>query len=244
MADEPREELVTPDTSGPHSNEVKERAAQALPSISTEAHVPPSVKNTRTSERKKKCWLEWGKFAIEAITLVVIAIYTCVAYRQWDEMRIATSNSERSFRLDERAWVGVTEVQTPTELHEGTSLNSTIFLINSGKTPAFNVVQRAGYRIRKAGDEFDPAREVSLATPFRQGIILPNGKRLLGISDLGNIGGQRAIELNSGEYRLYLFGEITYDDAFQHSHRTRFSMRMELGKTLAFAPFGSYDYAD
>jgi hypothetical protein len=148
------------------------------------------------------------------------------------------------FHLDQRAWLGVTEVQTPPELHEGTLLNSTISIVNSGKTPAFNVIQRAGYRIIKAGDEFDPAREVSLSTPFRQGIILSNAKRMLSICNLGKIGSQRATELSSGEYRLYLFGDVTYDDAFHHSHSIRFSMRMELGKVLAFAPYGSYDYAD
>jgi hypothetical protein len=192
------------------------------------------------------------------IATIVIAAATVVnvsvSRAMWKEMHAGGADTHDlaqaavkqadAMELEERAWIGVTEVQTPTELHEGTLLNPTISLVNSGKTPAFNVVQRVGYRIVHAGNAFDPGREASLSTPVRQGIILPNGKRMLSVSDLGNIGRQRAIELNGGAYRLYLFGEITYDDAFHHTHRTRFCMRMELGKRLAFAPYGSYDYAD
>jgi hypothetical protein len=161
-----------------------------------------------------------------------------------DNAQSSFNATVKEAELSERAWVGVTDVQTPTELHEGTLLNSTISLVNSGKTPSLNVIQRAGYRIVKAEDRFDPAHEVSLTAPMRQGTILSEGKRMLSICNLGNIGRQRAIELNSGEYRLYMFGEITYEDVFNHTHHTRFCMRMELGKALAFSPYGSYDYAD
>jgi len=147
--------------------------------------------------------------------------------------------------VDQRAWLGVVEVETPKELREGTILDSTVYLLNSGKTPAFNVVQRAGFRILKAEDSFDPAHEVSITTPKREGIVLPNGKRVLSVDSLGAIGQQRADELTSGRYRMYLFGQVTYDDFSHSSHRTQFSMRMENGKGgFAFAPYGSYDYAD
>ena len=131
-----------------------------------------------------------------------------------DRSKAALDASIDSFHLDQRAWLGATEVATPTELHEGTILNPTISIVNSGKTPALNVVQRAGYRIVKSGDLFDPAHEVNACHPFRQGVIQPGARRMLSIGAFGAISRQRATELSSGEYRLYLFGEITYNDVF------------------------------
>jgi hypothetical protein len=149
-----------------------------------------------------------------------------------------------NFDLDQRAWLGITEVATPPELQQGTILDSTAYVTNTGKTPAFNLVRRAVWQIKKADDIPDPAREVSMGTPHLDGIVMPGAKRLMGICSLGAINQQRADELNSGAYRLYIFGEITYTDAFHHQHFTRFSMRMELGKTLAFAPWGNYNDAN
>jgi hypothetical protein len=205
----------------------------------------------------RKLWLDIKnnshstKFWMELFALIVLGLYTAFAALQWcanekaaEAARDSVDLLRSSTHLDQRAWLGVTEVATPTELNEGTLLNPSAFLVNSGRTPAFNVVQRAGYRIVKTGDIFDPAHEVSVSNIFRQGVVQPGGKRILSIHDIGKISRQRADELNSGQYRLYLFGEITYDDAFHLPHVTRFSMRMELGKPLSFAPYGSYDYAD
>src|ERR1035438_24270 len=160
-----------------------------------------------------------------------------------DIKRVLDASIEAS-RTDQRAWVGVIEVASPPELRQGTVLNSTVTISNQGKTPAYNVIQRAGFRIIKNGDQFDPEREVAASSPQTQGIIMPSGKRELSICTLGAIGSQRADELNSGEYRLFLFGKITYDDAFGRHHQTRFCMVMEIPSPHSFSPYDDYDYAN
>jgi|ERR1017187_1937298 hypothetical protein len=193
----------------------------------------------QTDDPKNKWYKSFSgwKTRLEIVAIFAGIGYAYVTYRQWHDLR-------HNFEVDQRVWLGVTEVATPRELHEGTVLNSTVILVNQGKTPAYNVVQQAGFRIIKAGGPFDPAREVNSSALSPQGIIMPTGKRELSICTLGAIGQKRADELNSGEYRLYLFGRITYDDAFGKHHQTRFSMRMELGNQLSFSTYGNYDYAD
>src|ERR1039458_4738187 len=230
----------------------------------------------QTDDPKNKWYKSFSgwKTRLEIVAIFAGIGYAYVTYRQWHDLR-------HNFEVDQRVWLGVTEGATPRELHEGTVLNSTVILVNQGKTPAYNVVQQAGFRIMtaggfpcdrvlnstvilinqgktpaynvvqqagfriiKAGGPFDPAREVNSSALSPQGIIMPTGKRELSICTLGAIGQKRADELNSGEYRLYLFGRITYDDAFGKHHQTRFSMRMELGNQLSFSTYGNYDYAD
>ena len=205
---------------------------------------PPDLAKKNDAADKKKEARDKLRLRVEVSGLIIVIIYAgLTAWQACSTQRIVILTRDQ-YHVDQRAWVGVTEIATPPELHEGTDLNSTAYLANTGKTPAFHVVQRAGFRILKADTPFDPVNEIRLCLPKNEGVIFPNSKRLLGIVSLGKITSQRAEELNSGAYRLYLFGEITYEDAFSVPHFTRFSVRMELGNTLSFAPYGAYDDAN
>jgi hypothetical protein len=209
-----------------------------------ETTIPANLVKKRDAAEEYKEARDKFRLRVEVAGLVVVLIYAgLTAWQACSTQRIATLTHDQ-YQVDQRPWLGVTEIATPPELHEGVDLNSTAYLANTGKTPAFHVVQRAGFRILKADATFDPANEIRLCTPKNEGVIFPNSKRLLGIISLGKITSQRADELNSGAYRLYMFGEITYDDAFNFHHFTRFSVRMELGNTLSFAPYGTYDDAN
>ena len=160
--------------------------------------------------------------------LTLVALYVCL-YQNRETMQI-----------DQRAWIGVQDVATPPVLTEGTVLNPVVTVVNTGKTPAFKVVERAGWEIMQAGVEFNPESHVKKSVPIAQGTITPNGKREFRVT-IGPIVQQRADELNSGAYILYLYGEFTYSDAFNNPHFTRFAMKMTKNQTWAFAPLGTYD---
>jgi hypothetical protein len=153
---------------------------------------------------------------------------------------IGLYQNRETMQIDQRAWIGVQDVATPPVLTGGTVLNPVVTVVNTGKTPAFRVVEKAGWQIAKAGAEFDPEPYVKKSVPIQQGTITPNGKREFRAT-IGPIVQQRADELNSGTFILYLYGEFTYSDAFDKPHFTRFAMRMTKNQTWAFAPLGTYD---
>ena len=198
-----------------------------------EALARKSDTEQRDTREKKRWWLEVSSF-------FVLTLYAGLTFWQGcNTQRIADQ-----FAADQRAWIGITDVSTPPELTNGTVLNPSISIVNSGKTPASNVIQRAGYQILPASEVFDPRTYIGALTPRNEGVIVPGGKRNVGIDSLGQINQQRADELSSGKFRLYLYGIITYADQFGTIRHTRFAMRMELSKPYSFAPYGDYDYED
>ena len=94
-ADIPEKETVRPEETGGHPEESKKESANAVPRVTSESNAIPPTHNAHASKRKKKCWLEWGKFTVEVLTLIVISVYTRIAYHQWQEM-IKSTNAAKS----------------------------------------------------------------------------------------------------------------------------------------------------
>jgi hypothetical protein len=198
-----------------------------------EANIPARVIEQYKTARQENTSRDNWRFFVEIVTLVIVAIYAGLTAWQAFSTQTIVELTRTQYTLDQRAWLGITEVSTPPDLQAGTVLNPSASLVNSGKTPAISVMRKAGYRILPASVPLNPGQEVSNQTPISLGVITPGGKRNLAIGDLGAVVKQRAEELSSGAFRLYLFGDISYNDVFGLRHHTRFCMRMELAKPYA-----------
>jgi len=181
------------------------------------------------------------------LALYGLIITVFVAFIYWFQLRSMQDSVEparRNMQIDQRAWLGVTEVAVAPQLREGVMFNPTAYAANSGKTPALNVTQIAGWKKVPAGEQIDCAYEVSTSKPINEGVIQPNAKRELSPAFSGALSKEVADELTSGRFRFYMFGKITYDDIFRSRHETTFCMRLDTAGNAAFSPFGPYNDAD
>ncbi len=87
MTDIPHEKTISPESEERGS---KDEGQNAAPILRAELQIPHSITDTYNAEQRKKNRFEWWKLVVETITLIVIFIYTCIAYHQWTEMRKAT----------------------------------------------------------------------------------------------------------------------------------------------------------
>lgn len=177
LADTPEQKAVSPNAADTHAEKSEEKTANTGLPVSSESDVVPPVSNARAAKRKKKCCLEWGKFAVEVLTLIVISIYTCIAYHQWQEMikateaaRVGAEAAENAANVaktgveqtrnemeeDRRAWIGVSS-QPPINYtgrmgpDQKILIEFTINVSNSGRTVANNIRYCFDLDIRPAG---------------------------------------------------------------------------------------------
>src|SRR5208283_4014630 len=92
---------------------------------------------------------------------------------QLRSMQDSVEPARRNMQIDQRAWLGVTEVAVAPQLREGVMFNPTAYAANSGKTPALNVTQIAGWKKVPAGEQIDCAYEVSTSKPINEGVSSP-----------------------------------------------------------------------
>jgi len=167
------------------------------------------------------------------------------------ERNIQTTQEQS--RLDQRAWVGATEMNPPSfkdgditvyikEGEKNTSFG--VNIVNSGKTPARKVKNKQKITAYPANAKFIPfyppinEREMSVS------VIQPGMKSILyfGLFD-DPLTKEQINSFREGENILYIYGEITYEDVFGKKHRTTFCSYLDktLSKTFQCQ---TYNYTD
>jgi len=138
------------------------------------------------------------------------------------QTQVALAQTHDNFVLDQRAWLGVTEVAAGPIVK---SMKFTPILINSGKTLATRVTQRGGWKTFPKGVIPDIDREIKQEPEFFHGVIFPNGRRELSANS-DSITADIASELRGGAQVLYVFSEIDYRDAFRKKRTTKFCLML------------------
>jgi hypothetical protein len=132
-------------------------------------------------------------------------------------------------RKDQRAWVGMMEINPkwkntdgkPLFIKEGARYHVGVTIVNSGRTPALKV--RARMRLMSFPDnkfvtDYDNVKEgVSVGVLPPQGkftLTSPPSYKIFNASDVTS--------LKNGSKILYLYGEIEYEDIFRIPHRTTY----------------------
>jgi hypothetical protein len=244
-----KERKGSPDTEGksPPKSFEEQNETQSQPDHPAEpTHESP--KNKRERFRK---WLQHWNVVFQLIVpslfslavIIVIAIQALIYNKQLTQMKRATRAATKaakaskessdtakksidfareSARLDQRAWVTTTTSQLAKPLVIGEKPLVTVSIINSGKTPALNVI---------TGGDADISEELSDVN-FNMPIIRIKSKFVLGpgvtgkttCEGLNPVVDQTEIDdLKNGQrLRLYVRGVITYDDVFGRSHQTTF----------------------
>jgi hypothetical protein len=172
---------------------------------------------------------EWGKFAVEVLTLVVLCVYTRVAYHQWDETRKAAKAAEGANKIAEdalvasqRPWVGMRGFFLPLKILPNIPLQAKYAQVNSGHGPALFVGNRVGFGVLEQRLTDDMAEEkLKEAKPPNIYTLFPNAEFPAGQASV-TINDYWLSQVNSGRAWLYYFGDTTYRDDFGGRHRTKF----------------------
>jgi hypothetical protein len=158
------------------------------------------------------------KMALEFAAVVVGIVVAIIYGGQLSQMIESNRLTRESYKLDERAWVAVTSVNG-TGLEAGKKFTYSVHFVDTGKTPARNVVIHPGDELAPRGQT--PNLSVEMGA-VRLGVLSPSSERTY---DNGPIPPTRNIQTMMKEdldvlrtKTLYVHGKITYDDIFGCHH--------------------------
>lgn len=146
-------------------------------------------------------------------TLLIIAIYTFVAFLQWKELRRTVETSERTLDMTQRAWV-FPEIQGPVPKPDGGWVIN-VLLRNVGRSPAF--VEFA------ATSSLEP--KVPTIDGYESGIVIGGGEaenpNLPHIIQLPHPTKSESADVVSGARTLYVWVFIRYKDPIKDGRFTQ-----------------------
>jgi hypothetical protein len=142
-----------------------------------------------------------------ALSTVLLTILTFgLAYLAYDQ--------GRTTRAQLRAYVFLDKLSFE---REGQALTLTFTMLNSGETPAKNVLWRSAIRFGKEEPDF---AEPSPNTP--KPFVLPRGVPRDMVATTNDIPKPTLDAYLRGDFKLWVWGFITYDDQFGRGHTTWF----------------------
>jgi hypothetical protein len=177
---------------------------------------------------------EWAHVFVSAILVVITALILRVYSGQLDQMRKSTKAAtaaakaakngialaKESARLDQRAWVTITQsiLYKPLAVGEVPKINMT--LTNSGKTPALKVrIVGVAY----VGDSPVSSSNIGHTGAIKEALIGPGGTISTEREAVEPIRDDDVIQaIKDDTVRLYAMGYISYFDVFNQPHKTNF----------------------
>lgn len=186
---------------------------------------PQQDKGTANTKEEPNKWVGAGwKIAPLLISLLALGVSWSsrnASHRAADIAERALNTNIENFRLDQRAWINVGRTIYPSELKAGVSQVDTIGMefVNSGKTQAIDVRAVIAARTMFKDVPFSPAYQGTAPnsrTNLRPGV--PFSVRLPNVT----LSQEQVTAIRSGSLRLYVYGEISYQDIFTSHHCTKF----------------------
>jgi hypothetical protein len=164
----------------------------------------------------------WAECVIAGATCV----YAFFACAQWYELRSTVAETAKSLRLDQRAWIGVEKIDPKAPPVVGKPASISVTFKNTGKTPARNIVSVAVVDPVTTGKPDFSYTEKHL----QLGTMQPSGEAFIKVTatQSRSTGKDAPLTeplleaLKSGSIRLYVHGEITYEDIFRRPHLMTF----------------------
>ena len=156
------------------------------------------------------------------------------------QSRAALQGTLTMFRNDQRAWVGA--MRPHGEIVPDSPLKVTIILKNLGRTPALNVRPKGRLHWQPFTEPFKP-HDLSTDTSSGCGVLQPSEEVTLPFVEANPLTKEEVGSIISGQFTLYVYGEVTYADVFGKHHRLKFAYRT--APTLhAWQEVGAYNTAD
>jgi hypothetical protein len=245
LADVPLEDSGSSSATA-HAADAQQHANSPSPVAHTEPKSVPSVENPYIAKNKKKAFWKWAGFSVQLVTLIVVSIYTGIAYCQWKEMIKATNEAVRTnkqsaeaFRIDERAWVGIEKIEImrtyPASGRFGAGFRFGIYPKNFGRTQArevaFTDVSGAMTSITQGDNPswVDSVQDQMLTGKFKGASDIPMNKAVPKVIGPGiaspvpfTVDAQEPQIFPKDEWVSYLIGRIDYTDAFHVRHWVKY----------------------
>ncbi|MGA2428584.1 MAG: hypothetical protein ABSH13_08780 [Candidatus Acidiferrum sp.] len=207
------------------------RALQSNPlRVFVERIPPPTPQQESREDRKerrdrKNIWIQ-GAIAFFA------CVYATVAFFQWRAQI-------HGLKIDQRAWVGVMTADPP-DLRPKSDFSVRVHVINSGHTPALNFSSEIVLHSLRKEETFEPVYGAGIENPSR-GVIQPN--EIIFLQSIQTPLTQLQIDwIKNGNFILYVYGRMSYDDIFNVTHHTTFCKEV-LSESLV-RDCGTYNMAD
>ena len=176
--------------------------------------------STRQDHKKPSKYSSWrGPSTWNVVFNGILAITTIflglIAYWQYN-----------SSNLDQRAWVGPTSFIHPGEgctyFKEGSQPSFGVVVTNTGKTPARKVEAMIQRQTIKRGVPFN-ATYNDTGGPSSAIILFPGRTfNLTTKPESLPLTAEQVEIITTGEFTLYVYGAITYEDVFAIKHQTTF----------------------
>jgi hypothetical protein len=135
-----------------------------------------------------------------------------------------------SFRLDERPWIFVNRFEMPSEPQVGQDFKVKVFVVNTGKTPAFRVMTLS--QINMQFVEPSPPDFANRPAPKGIGTIVPGKLDYNYETEPFSITPVLLQYYDMRSTHIYVFGKFYYLDAFGFQHWTTFCMEHTYGDPL------------
>jgi len=173
----------------------------------------------------------------EKLMIALTFIMMVTGVLQWWSSERQLDDARRTIKLEQRAWIGVMNVEGIPAV--GRSLAPKVTIVNSGSTPARNVTTR--HEVWFGPNTKEPPLPQNDVTEFpdpdwwrERHTTLHAGAQLV----LGNVvmspdllGGEIVVDNHwASVFRsqpIYVWGEVAYDDIFDQSHWVKFCYRYE-----------------
>jgi hypothetical protein len=140
------------------------------------------------------------------------------------------NQQQHTMLLDERAWLGAVKIGV---VNAPIGLNNPVIglieLTNSGKSPAKKVRTLAAIQALKKGVVLVPKYAIDKTDQPSYSVIQPGMPMEITTlpiegtqGKIGTVGIDDLADFKSGDYIVYIYGIITYEDIFSHKHTTKF----------------------
>jgi hypothetical protein len=180
-------------------------------------------------------WKPWKRGLTVLVWLTGIG-YAIITYYLW-------LDSNRNFKIDQRAWLGYQEVTDVSLTSADASSKMVIWFINTGKTPALKFKGHANTKLVYPSQTF--AQEYKNPTPEPSlGYVMPGQRAHLEIGSTGPWEPLAIKALKEDRVKLHVFSEICYKDIFGVSHHSTFCGHVVAPALNTVATCGAYNEPD
>jgi hypothetical protein len=183
--------------------------------VNTEFKLPPAVTDyysAKANKNPRKRVPEWLTFVVSVLTLLVVAIYTCMTYKQWQASIDGNAISRNNLVISQRAYLAGGKVEI--ELY-GISIS----VVNVGHVPATLTAVNFTYgraRIDKKGAVVLDSKVVQSNT--LRSAIMPAPVTNFGmVVTLPILSETDQAEVDSGVQQMVVDGTITYEAGFNNA---------------------------
>jgi hypothetical protein len=146
-----------------------------------------------------------------------------------------------NFHLDQRAWVGVISIEPP-NLKPRSDFFLSLHAINSGHTPALNFQSLVVLHSLGKDEPFKAAYGPLPAGWTRSNRVVQPGEQVTINTNKYALTQEQVDWVTNGNYILYVYGKMSYDDVFGKHHHTTFC-KMVISEALV-EDCGTYNTAD